>query len=164
MMTYEGYTALLEVDTLSGMIVGHVIGIRDEIVFQGKTVEEAKASFRETVDFYLERRAAAGQEPDKPFSGKFNVRIDPEIHRGLVLDAEARKVSLNEVVKRAFTVYLEGFAVRVDTPEELPARPEQPNVGAKTAEIPMGFEVKQSKRNDKARRVASKQALTKSGD
>jgi len=163
-MTHKGYTALLEVDTLSGMIVGHVIGIRDEIVFQGKTVEEARASFCETVDYYLERRAAGRQEPDKPFSGKFNVRIDPEMHRGLVLDAEARKVSLNEVVKRAFTVYLQEFAVRVDTPEELPDSSEQADSEAKTGAIRKRFEAKQSKPKDKTRGVASKLTLTKSGD
>jgi predicted HicB family RNase H-like nuclease len=112
MMTYQGYTAVLEVDAPSGVLVGHVLGTRDEIVFQGRTVEEARASFHATVDFYLQRRAAAGQEPDKPFSGRFNVRIDPAMHRGLVLDAEARKLSLNDVVKRAFAAYLARTAVR----------------------------------------------------
>jgi hypothetical protein len=36
------------------------------------------------------------------------------MHRGLVLDAEARRVSLNEVVKRAFAEYLERFALRAE--------------------------------------------------
>lgn len=106
MITYKGYTALLEVDISSGMIVGHVLGIRDEIVFQGKTVEEAVAGFHQTVDFYLSRLAAAGQEPERPFSGRFNVRMDSATHRALVLDAEARHLSLNDVVNRACAAYL----------------------------------------------------------
>lgn len=107
MIHYKGYTALLEVDVPTGTIVGHVVGIRDEIVFQGRTTGETVEGFHKSVDFYLSRLAEAGQEPERPFSGKFNVRIDSSIHRGLVLDAEARKISLNDVVKRAFAAYLE---------------------------------------------------------
>ena len=107
MISYKGYTALLEVDVPSGEIVGHVIGIRDEIVFTGETTQETVAGFHQAVDFYLGRLAEAGQEPERPFSGRFNVRIEPETHRKLVLDAEARKVSLNDVVKRAFVAYLD---------------------------------------------------------
>ena len=106
MITYKGYTAVLEVDVPSGTIVGHVIGIRDELVFQGNTAEEAVAGFHRTVDYYLARLAEEGQEPERPFSGRFNVRIDSETHRALVLDAEARRISLNDVVKRAFAAYL----------------------------------------------------------
>ncbi len=106
MITYKGYTAVLEVDVPSGTIVGHVIGIRDELVFQGNTAEEAVAGFHRTVDYYLARLAEEGQEPERPFSGRFNVRIDSETHRALVLDAEARRISLNDVVKRAFFAYL----------------------------------------------------------
>jgi predicted HicB family RNase H-like nuclease len=106
MITYRSYTALLEVDVLTALIVGHVIGIRDEIVFSGKTPEEVVASFHRAVDVYLADAAATGQEPERPFSGRFNVRIDTETHRALVLDAEARGLSLNDVVKRAFAGYL----------------------------------------------------------
>jgi predicted HicB family RNase H-like nuclease len=106
MIMYNGYTAVLEVDVPSGTIVGHVIGIRDELVFQGNTAEEAVAGFHRTVDYYLARLAEEGLQPERPFSGRFNVRIDSETHRALVLDAEARRISLNDVVKRAFAAYL----------------------------------------------------------
>ncbi len=81
MITYKCYNAVLEVDVPSGTIVGHVIGIRDELVFQGNTAEEAVAGFHRTVDYYLARLAEDGQEPERPFSGRFNVRIDSETHR-----------------------------------------------------------------------------------
>lgn len=106
MITYKGYTAILEVDVSISLIVGHVIGIRDEIVFSGKTPEEVVKSFHRAVDVYLADVQETGQEPERPFSGRFNVRIDAETHRALVLDAEARGLSLNEVVKRAFASYL----------------------------------------------------------
>jgi predicted HicB family RNase H-like nuclease len=105
-ITYKGYTALLEVDAPSGQIVGHVIGIRDEIVFSGETYREAVEGFHKTVDHYLSRLAEDGKEPERPFSGRFNVRIDADTHRALVLAAEAQQISLNDVVKRAFSAYL----------------------------------------------------------
>ena len=40
----------------------------------------------------------ASQEPDKPFSGKFIVRIPAELHRELHNLAAAREVSLNSLV------------------------------------------------------------------
>ena len=128
MITYKDYTALLEVDVLSGTIVGHVIGIRDEIVFEGKTAEEAVEGFHRSVDYYLGRLAESGQTPERPFSGRFNVRIDSETHRALVLDAEARQISLNDVVKRAFTVYLSSTAGA--------KREEQANAASLSAEPP----------------------------
>jgi len=106
MITYKGYTALLEVDVPSGSLVGHVIGIRDTLVFEGNTVAEATAGFHRTVDHYLDVLAKARETPERPFSGRFNVRIDSGMHRSLVLDAEARKISLNAIVKRAFDLYL----------------------------------------------------------
>ena len=122
MITYRGYTAVLEVDVPSGTIVGHVIGIRDELVFRGQTAEEAVAGFHRTVDYYLARLAEEGAEPERPFSGRFNVRIDSETHRALVLDAEARRISLNDVVKRAFAAYLAPSDAAVGTEGPRPVR------------------------------------------
>ncbi len=122
MITYRGYTAVLEVDVPSGTIVGHVIGIRDELVFQGQTAEEAVAGFHRTVDYYLARLAEEGVEPERPFSGRFNVRIDSETHRALVLDAEARRISLNDVVKRALAAYLAPSDAALGTERPGPVR------------------------------------------
>ena len=135
MITYKGYTAVLEVDVPSGTIVGHVIGIRDELVFQGNTAEEAVAGFHRTVDYYLARLAEEGQEPERPFSGRFNVRIDSETHRALVLDAEARRISLNDVVKRAFAAYLSpaDAAVVAERPESFPKGRRGPRTRRRTA-------------------------------
>src|SRR4051794_27354731 len=97
-MIYKGYTGALEIDEDTGELFGMVLGTRDLITFVGKTVEEARKSLEDSVDVYLEHCAATGKEPDRPFSGKFNVRITPEIHRGLAEMAHARKQSLNDIV------------------------------------------------------------------
>jgi predicted HicB family RNase H-like nuclease len=160
MITYKGYTALLEVDVPSGAIVGHVIGIRDEIVFKGNTTEETIAGFRKAVDFYLSRLTEAGQEPERPFSGKFNVRIDPETHRGLVLDAEARKISLNDVVKRAFAVYLEVVAVR---DEDVTDEANKADLVATIGNRRVDFQAKRNEPKVRTAKTGSKRAPSKSG-
>lgn len=80
-MKYKGYTAVIEVDEESGMLHGRVIGLRDGIHFQGETVAKAKKSFEESVDDYLNFCASRSEAPEKPFSGKFMVRIPPALHR-----------------------------------------------------------------------------------
>ena len=114
MIEYKGYTAVLEVDVASESIIGHVVGMRDGICFQGGTLPEAVRMFHEAVDYYLAQVAADGEEPERPFSGRFNVRIDSDVHRRLSFDAEARKVSLNDVCKRAFAAYLAQTAVPLE--------------------------------------------------
>jgi predicted HicB family RNase H-like nuclease len=98
MLTYEGYSATLEVDLDAGELFGRTVGMRDIITFQGKTVEEARRSFEESIDFYLTCCREEQKQPDRPYSGRFNVRITPELHRRLAILAESRGQSLNELV------------------------------------------------------------------
>ena len=97
-MQYKGDTASLEIDDEAGILFGEVLGIRDVITFQGETVPEARQSFEESVDFYLRMCADEGREPETPFSGKFLLRISPELHRSLSAEAQAKRVSLNDLV------------------------------------------------------------------
>jgi predicted HicB family RNase H-like nuclease len=97
-MTYKGYSATLEIDEEGGELFGRVQGTRHIITFQGATVEEARRSFEETIDAYLESCRKSGEEPDRPFSGRFVVRISPDLHRELARFADSRGASLNEVV------------------------------------------------------------------
>jgi predicted HicB family RNase H-like nuclease len=78
MLTYKGYSAVLEVDFDAGELFGRTVGLRDIITFQEKTVEEARRSFEESVDFYLDCCREEQRQPDRPYSGKFNVQITPE--------------------------------------------------------------------------------------
>ncbi len=66
--------------------------------FHGESVAELKQAFREAVDFYLESCAKAGREPNKPFSGKFVVRMDSALHAELALAATRAGKSLNKWV------------------------------------------------------------------
>jgi predicted HicB family RNase H-like nuclease len=67
MLEHKGYTAHVELDAEAGILYGEVLGTRDVITFQGKSVDELQEAFRESVDDYLEFCAERGEEPDKPF-------------------------------------------------------------------------------------------------
>jgi predicted HicB family RNase H-like nuclease len=95
MMEYKGYLGKFELDEEADLFAGQVVGLRDVITFQGKTPAELVKAFRDSVDDYLEFCASRGEKPDKPFSGNFIVRTDPEIHRRINAIAEASGQSLN---------------------------------------------------------------------
>ena len=50
--------------------------------------------------------AEIGKEPQKEYSGMFNVRIPPELHRRLSLAAQSEGVSLNKMVEQAISSYV----------------------------------------------------------
>ncbi len=95
MMEYKGYTAKVEFDADAGLLHGEVLGIRDVVTFQGKSVREVEKAFHDSVDDYLTFCAERGEEPDKAYSGKFVVRLEPELHRRLNMQANAEGQSLN---------------------------------------------------------------------
>lgn len=73
MLTYKGYAGVLEVDLDAGELFGRTIGLRDIITFQGRTVEDARRSFEESIDFYLACCRDEQKQPERPYSGRFNV-------------------------------------------------------------------------------------------
>lgn len=98
MLKYKGYAGIVEYDAEGKIFTGEVMGLRDVITFQGRTPEELEDSFHQSVDLYLEMCARDKASPQKPFSGRFNVRLNPELHRQLAMRAAQEKVSLNEWV------------------------------------------------------------------
>jgi predicted HicB family RNase H-like nuclease len=105
---YKGYTAVVTLDEDQGILFGRVLGLRDVITFEATTVAEAIEEFHATIDFYLEACAADCEEPDRPYSGNFQLRIDPELHRRLAVAAQERGQSLNSLVEAAVRAEIEG--------------------------------------------------------
>jgi predicted HicB family RNase H-like nuclease len=98
-MKYKGYTGVVEFDEESGVLFGRVIGLRDLITFEGESVAEVTRAFHDSVDVYLELCAERGESPEKPYSGQFILRIDPNLHRAMSHAAEKQGVSLNSLVE-----------------------------------------------------------------
>jgi predicted HicB family RNase H-like nuclease len=99
-MEYKGYVGEVEFDDEAKILHGEVIGIRDVVTFEGESVAEIEQAFRDSVDDYLDFCRQRGEDPDKPCSGKFVVRVSPELHRKLSMQASAERKSLNTVVEQ----------------------------------------------------------------
>ncbi|MBW3535901.1 MAG: type II toxin-antitoxin system HicB family antitoxin [Gemmatimonadetes bacterium] len=96
MIEYKGYTGVLEYDPSIEALTGHVIDIKGEIYFEGRSVDEAKASMRQAIDHYLAACEKRGIEPDRPYSGKIMLRTDPAVHRAVAIAAARERRSMNE--------------------------------------------------------------------
>jgi len=106
MMEYKGYFGEVEFDDEAKVLHGEVIGIRDVVTFEGESVAEIERAFRDSVDDYLDFCRQRGEDPDKSCSGKFVVRVSPELHRRLSMQASAQRKSLNAVVEQCLASHV----------------------------------------------------------
>lgn len=95
---YQGYCGRADYDADSDLFHGEVVGTRDVITFQGRTLQELREAFRGSVDDYLAFCAASNDPPEKAFSGKFMARLAPDLHRKLSALAELSGKSLNQFI------------------------------------------------------------------
>lgn len=98
MMKYKGYTGYVEYDDEAKIFHGEVLGIKDVVTFQGTTVDEIEKAFKDSVDDYLAFCMERGEEPDRPFSGKFNLRLSASLHAKLSIQARLNRLSLNNYI------------------------------------------------------------------
>ncbi|MCX6039199.1 MAG: type II toxin-antitoxin system HicB family antitoxin [Chloroflexi bacterium] len=106
MMEYKGYIGKVEIDDEAGILFGEVINVRDVITFEGLTVDEIQKAFRESVDDYLDFCTQRNESPEKPFSGKFVVRLPAELHRKAYIQAKLKDKSLNSWVTEVLQTVL----------------------------------------------------------
>ena len=126
-MDYKGYKARVEFDAEAGILHGEVEGVRDVITFEGTSVDELRRAFHDSVDDYLAMCADRGEEPEKAYSGRFVVRIDPQLHRELALSAARQGKSLN-----AFAV--EAMRAEVSRSVPRPKHAKDPSINASAVE------------------------------
>ena len=94
-MKYKGYQGIVTFDEDAKIFHGEVVGLKDIITFQGKTVDELEQAFKDSVDDYLEFCEKKGRSPEKPFSGNLMLRLPPKIHQDATIEAKYRGISLN---------------------------------------------------------------------
>ena len=98
---YNGYVGTFEFEPGDDAFHGEVSGIRDVIHFTGRSVDELRQAFQEAVDDYVATCAEIGKSPEKPYSGRFMVRVSPELHRLTETAAKATGKSLNTFAAEA---------------------------------------------------------------
>ena len=110
MITYKGYAGQVDIDADSDMFGGTVVNANVLISFEGRNVAELRKSFRNVVDMYLADCRRAGRPPEKPYSGTFVVRVDPETHRRVALKAAASRKSMNKYIESLLKLATEDLA------------------------------------------------------
>jgi predicted HicB family RNase H-like nuclease len=100
-LTYRNYSAAVEFDAEDALFFGRIAGIADGVSFHADSVPELVSAFHEAVDDYLETCAKLGKSPERPYSGKLMLRIDPALHARTAKAAELAGMSLNQWAERA---------------------------------------------------------------
>ncbi len=103
MLTYKGYQGRFDYDSEADIFHGEVLHLRDVITFQGRSIDELKQALADSVEDYLEFCAQKGKIPEKSYSGRFNVRIAPEVHQRIALEAARDGISINSWVARVLS-------------------------------------------------------------
>ena len=95
-LKYKGYTGNVNFDAEDKVFHGRVLGITDVIGFEGGSVSELEKDFHEAIDDYLETCQEIGKKPEKPFSGRFVLRVPSELHCAIALEAKQKNKSINK--------------------------------------------------------------------
>lgn len=99
--SYAGYSGSCEASIEDDCLHGRILFIDDLITYEGNTISELRASFGAAVDRYVAYCMQTGKPANKPYSGNFNVRVSPDIHKAAAQRAQRDGVSLNNLVGRA---------------------------------------------------------------
>ena len=88
-MTVDGYNAKIEYDPEIDMFRGEILGLTGGADFYGKTPKELRAELKKSLAVFLDVCKEKDIEPRRNYSGKFNLRISPELHERLAIAAQA---------------------------------------------------------------------------
>ena len=100
-MTVDGYHAKIEYDEELDLFRGEILGLNGGADFYGKNPKELRTEFKKSLHVFLEVCKEKGLEPRRNFSGKFNLRIPPELHEKLAIEAQAQGKSINTLAQEA---------------------------------------------------------------
>lgn len=100
-MNIDGYSAKIEYDPELDMFRGEILGLNGGADFYGKNPKELRAEFKKSLEVFLAVCKEKKLEPRRQFSGKFNLRISPELHEQLAIAAQAEGKSINTLAQEA---------------------------------------------------------------
>ncbi|MBV0889797.1 type II toxin-antitoxin system HicB family antitoxin [Komagataeibacter oboediens] len=100
-MEIGGHRAVIQFDPEIGMFRGEFLGLNGGADFYADSVEGLRKEGETSLRVFLEMCEEKGIEPTKRYSGKFQVRLSPDVHARAAEIAAARGVSLNRLVQDA---------------------------------------------------------------
>jgi predicted HicB family RNase H-like nuclease len=94
-MEIEGFHAVISFDPEINLFRGEFIDLNGGADFYAADVEALRREGRASLNVFLDMCREDGVEPRRHFSGKFNLRLPPKLHRDLAAAASAEGTSLN---------------------------------------------------------------------
>lgn len=95
-MTINGHRAVISFDPDIQMFRGEFVGLNGGADFYARDVDGLRREGEISLRVFLEACAEEGVDPHKHFSGKFSLRVDPEVHQAAAIAAAAQGQSLNQ--------------------------------------------------------------------
>ena len=96
-MKIGGYQAVIAFDPEISMFRGEFPGLNGGADFYAADVEGLHREGETSLRVFLEACQKRGIDPRKHYSGKFVLRLDPEVHEAAAITAAAHGKSLNQL-------------------------------------------------------------------
>lgn len=100
-LEYKSFVGSVNFSEEDDVFFGKIEGINALVTFEGQTVTELKEAFKKAVSDYLELCKVKGIKAQKTYTGVFNIRLTPEIHRRAAIIATKSGTTLNGFIKKA---------------------------------------------------------------
>lgn len=97
----DGHKAIISFDPDISLFRGEFLGLNGGADFYASDVTGLRVEGRKSLEVFVELCREKGIKPKRSFSGKFNVRLAPELHEAAVVAAATEQKSLNEWVAEA---------------------------------------------------------------
>ena len=109
-MEIEGYRAVIQFDPDIDLFRGEFVGLNVSADFYAPDVVGLRREGAASLKVFLDMCREDGVEPRRQFSGKFHLRVPPELHAAIVEAAAADGKSLNQWVTDELRASVTGAA------------------------------------------------------
>ena len=90
LLDIDGYQAVVSFDPELGLFRGEFVGLSGGADFYADNVADLRKEGATSLKVFLDMCAEDGVEPRKTYSGRFILRLDPELHARAVARAQSR--------------------------------------------------------------------------
>ena len=106
LMEIDGYRAVIQFDPDLDMFRGEFVDLNGGADFYAQDLAGLKREGAASLKVFLDMCEEDGVEPRRRFSGRFNVRIRPELHASVAAAAAAEGKSLNQWIAETLGVHV----------------------------------------------------------
>lgn len=102
------HLAVISFDAEIDLFRGEFIGLNGGADFYADNIADLKKEAKASLDVFLQMCKEENITPERTYSGRFNVRVPPQIHAIAAKIAASEQVSLNQLVADALNQKING--------------------------------------------------------